>query len=168
MEDLNEEELKILLAVERMNNSECDFPTLVRTLNLTETKTEYYLYKLSFDRNYLYWIGSVHPDVPDRYRLTRKGRKFLVQGSYVWDIRETQEIADTWPRTIDDSASRKEWGWNPDFDLESMTVDMLETIKKRFERGELWKFNDLIGKVNIHKNSEYSYIWKVKIISEMD
>jgi len=47
-----------------------------------------------------------------------------------------QDIADTWPRTIDDSIARAEWGWKPDFDLGSMTVDMLEKLKVRHERGE--------------------------------
>jgi len=47
-----------------------------------------------------------------------------------------QEIADTWPRTIDDSIAKAEWGWEPDFDLESMTVDMLDKLRVRHERGE--------------------------------
>jgi len=47
-----------------------------------------------------------------------------------------QDIADTWPRTIDDSIARAEWGWKPDFDLGSMTVDMLEKLRVRHERGE--------------------------------
>ena len=28
-----------------------------------------------------------------------------------------QQIADSWPRTIDDSAAREEWGWSPQYDL---------------------------------------------------
>ena len=37
-------------------------------------------------------------------------------------------IADTWPNKMDDSAARKEWGWNPKYELEEMTKDMLEKI----------------------------------------
>jgi nucleoside-diphosphate-sugar epimerase len=48
-----------------------------------------------------------------------------------------QAIADTWPKTIDDSAARKEWGWKPDYDLEVMTKDMLEKLGKRHEEGNL-------------------------------
>jgi nucleoside-diphosphate-sugar epimerase len=48
-----------------------------------------------------------------------------------------QEIADTWPKTVDDSFARKEWGWKPDYDLASMTEDMLETLKVRYEKGNL-------------------------------
>ena len=42
-----------------------------------------------------------------------------------------QAIADSWPNCMDDSCARKEWGWNPKYDLDKMTVDMLETLKKK-------------------------------------
>jgi nucleoside-diphosphate-sugar epimerase len=56
--------------------------------------------------------------------------------SYSPDYR--QEIADSWPESIDDTAAREEWGWNPGFDIESMTKDMLEKLKKRHEEGKLY------------------------------
>ena len=39
-----------------------------------------------------------------------------------------QAIADSWPNSLDDSAARKEWGWDPKYDLASMTKDMLEKL----------------------------------------
>jgi nucleoside-diphosphate-sugar epimerase len=48
-----------------------------------------------------------------------------------------QAIADTWPKTIDDSAARKEWGWKQDYDLAFMTKDMLEKLGKRHKEGNL-------------------------------
>jgi len=42
-----------------------------------------------------------------------------------------QAIADSWPKTIDDSLAREEWGWNPEYDLESMTKDMIDILSKR-------------------------------------
>jgi len=42
-----------------------------------------------------------------------------------------QAIADSWPRTIDDAPARTEWGWHPQFDLASMTVDMLKKLAPR-------------------------------------
>jgi len=42
-----------------------------------------------------------------------------------------QAIADTWPTGVDDSAAREEWGWEPEWDLDSMTADMLEKLRKR-------------------------------------
>ena len=49
--------------------------------------------------------------------------------SYEPDFR--QGIADTWPASIDDSAARDEWGWSPDWSLESMTEDMIEKLRTR-------------------------------------
>lgn len=48
-----------------------------------------------------------------------------------------QAIADSWPRTIDDTAARGEWGWRPSFDLSSMTVAMLARLAERKREGTL-------------------------------
>jgi nucleoside-diphosphate-sugar epimerase len=50
--------------------------------------------------------------------------------SYEPDFR--QAIADSWPSSIDDRAAREEWGWQPAWDLPSMTADMLERLSARF------------------------------------
>ena len=42
-----------------------------------------------------------------------------------------QEIADSWPKSIDDSLAREEWNWDPSYDLASMTKDMIEKLSKR-------------------------------------
>ncbi|HOI00003.1 MAG TPA: NAD-dependent epimerase/dehydratase family protein [Bacteroidales bacterium] len=44
-----------------------------------------------------------------------------------------QKIADSWPQSVDDSAARAEWGWNPSFDLDSMTRDMLEKLSHKLK-----------------------------------
>ena len=46
-----------------------------------------------------------------------------------------QEIANSWPDSVDDSAAREEWGWSPEYDLDAMTKDMLEAIGKKHEQG---------------------------------
>jgi nucleoside-diphosphate-sugar epimerase len=48
-----------------------------------------------------------------------------------------QAIADSWPRSIDDSAAREEWGWSPDYDLAAMTEDMLKVLTARRDAGSL-------------------------------
>jgi nucleoside-diphosphate-sugar epimerase len=48
-----------------------------------------------------------------------------------------QAIADSWPMSIDDSAAREEWNWKPDFDLPTMTGDMLAALSKRHAEGRL-------------------------------
>jgi nucleoside-diphosphate-sugar epimerase len=40
-----------------------------------------------------------------------------------------QAIAESWPDCMDDKCAREEWGWKPTYNLENMTVDMLEKLK---------------------------------------
>ena len=47
--------------------------------------------------------------------------------SYQPDFR--QEIASSWPRSIDDSMAKKDWGWSAEYDLERTTAIMLEKLK---------------------------------------
>lgn len=46
-------------------------------------------------------------------------------------------IADGWPNHMDDSAARQEWGWDPKWDLDAMTDDMLSKLTHRMEKGLL-------------------------------
>jgi nucleoside-diphosphate-sugar epimerase len=47
--------------------------------------------------------------------------------TYKPDIR--QQYADSWPKSIDDTPARNDWGWMPKFDLAAMTEDMLQHIQ---------------------------------------
>jgi nucleoside-diphosphate-sugar epimerase len=47
-----------------------------------------------------------------------------------------QGIADSWPRSVDDSAAREEWGWRPDYDLGRMTREMLQMLGRKLRRGD--------------------------------
>lgn len=47
--------------------------------------------------------------------------------SYNPDFR--QKIADSWPASIDDSSARVDWGWHHQFELDSITHEMLENVK---------------------------------------
>ncbi len=69
--------------------------------------------------------------------LAAEIKKHIPEFTVVYKPDYRQEIADTWPKTIDDSYARKEWGWKPDYDLASMTEDMLEKLRVRYDEGNL-------------------------------
>ena len=51
--------------------------------------------------------------------------------SYQPDFR--QVIADSWPRSMDDSCARKDWGWQHEFDLKKMTGEILRNLVAALE-----------------------------------
>lgn len=51
--------------------------------------------------------------------------------SYAPDFR--QQIADSWPHSLDDSNARRDWGWNPEYGLDRITRDMIEKLRKRLK-----------------------------------
>jgi len=57
--------------------------------------------------------------------IQRHSPEFTIQ--YKPDYR--QQIADSWPQSIDDSVANKDWGWKPQYDLDKMTDDMFLNLK---------------------------------------
>jgi len=45
-----------------------------------------------------------------------------------------QDIAATWTESIDDSAARADWGWEPQYDLDAMTRDMISHLRPKYDR----------------------------------
>ena len=43
-----------------------------------------------------------------------------------------QQIADSWPNSIDDSIAKKDWNWQPQFDLKAMTEIIVNNLPKYF------------------------------------
>ncbi|ADG91363.1 NAD-dependent epimerase/dehydratase family protein [Thermosphaera aggregans] len=64
-------------------------------------------------------------------------RKYIpeFQVEYVPDFR--QKIADSWPKSLDDTVARKEWGWSPDWSFEAMVKDMLVKLAHRLGKTEV-------------------------------
>jgi len=77
-------------------------------------RTSYNLGALSFTPEDL--ARSITSELPD----------FKI--SYVPDSR--QEIAESWPHSIDDSQARKDWGWEHRYDLEKLTREMLRNLRE--------------------------------------
>ncbi len=66
----------------------------------------------------------------DPEMLATSIRKFIPEFELNYDVDPIrQEIADSWPNSLDDSSAREEWDWSPEYDLNSMTKDMLEKLR---------------------------------------
>jgi len=79
-------------------------------------------------------------------QITKHIPEFRV--SYSPDMR--QAIADSWPRSIDDSPARRDWGWKEEYDMPSMVADMLARLRRRLSAGEK-TFNSTAGSVHRYR-----------------
>ena len=57
-------------------------------------------------------------------------KKHIPNFSITYKPDSRQQIANSWPKSIDSSEANKDWGWKPEYDLMSMTNDMLKNLKK--------------------------------------
>ena len=66
-------------------------------------------------------------------QLSREIKKYIPKFciSYRTDFR--QEIADSWPSSINDSDARNDWGWAPEYDLEKMAKDMVYNLQNQYK-----------------------------------
>jgi nucleoside-diphosphate-sugar epimerase len=61
--------------------------------------------------------------------LASEIKKHLPDFSITYQPDFRQQIADSWPKSIDDSEARSQWGWSNKYDLEKMTSDMIKNLK---------------------------------------
>lgn len=92
------------------------------TIELMEADVD----KLSFHSDYNLAAISFSPK-----ELAEEIKKHIPEFEITYEPDYRQEIADSWPRSIDDSAARKDWNWNHKYDLELMTKTMIERLKRK-------------------------------------
>ena len=63
-------------------------------------------------------------------QIAEEIRKSIPGFKISYDPDYHQAIADSWPQSIDDSSARNDWGWKPEYDLSSMTKDMLMHLRE--------------------------------------
>lgn len=56
-------------------------------------------------------------------------RKFLPDFTLSYDLDHRNEIASHWPASVDDSAARADWGWQPEYDIDRMSEDMIAHLR---------------------------------------
>lgn len=68
----------------------------------------------------------------DPEKIAAEIRKHIPEFELTYDVDKVkQEIANSWPNSLDDSCAREEWGWKPDYTLETMTIDMLDKLSEK-------------------------------------
>jgi nucleoside-diphosphate-sugar epimerase len=65
--------------------------------------------------------------------ITESIQKHIPDFTITYKPDSRQQIADSWPQSINDSAAREDWNWKPQYGLDEMTADMLENLKKMQE-----------------------------------
>jgi threonine 3-dehydrogenase len=60
-------------------------------------------------------------------------QKIIPEFKIVYKPDFRQEIADSWPKEIDDSTARKDWGWRPAYSLDKMTEEMITELRKKYQ-----------------------------------
>lgn len=98
-------------------------PDAVRaTLELMEADAEKIKIRSSYN------IGAMSFSPEEIYHRVKQHYP-LLEIEYQPDFR--QDIADSWPKNIDDTCAREDWGWEQHYDLEKMTEDMILHLKER-------------------------------------
>lgn len=65
--------------------------------------------------------------------LAREIENHFSNFTYEFHPDSRQEIADSWPDSLDDQPAREEWGWEPEYDLSQMTEDMLNHLAAKLD-----------------------------------
>lgn len=92
-------------------------------INIMEADPAKLIHRNSFN------ITSMNFDPEGIYNEIKKHKPDFVMEYKFDEIR--QKIADTWPNWMDDTCAREEWGFNPKFNLECTTIDMLDKLSKK-------------------------------------
>ena len=95
------------------------------TIELMQTPKEKIKTRTSYN------LGSMSLNPSEIYEAIKKQYpSFEIE--YQPDFR--QVIADNWPKSIDDKEARNDWGWEPKFNLKSMTSLMLEKLEEKYNK----------------------------------
>lgn len=95
------------------------------TLELMEAKSE----KLSVHTSYNLAAISFSPK-----EICQAIAKVVPGFSCAYEPDFHQAIADSWPKAIDDSVARTDWGWHHDYDLPKIVQLIIGKLQERFSK----------------------------------
>lgn len=93
------------------------------TVNIMQVPKE----KLSIRSSYNLAAISFAPK-----QIAEEIKKHIPKFKITYNPDYRQAIADSWPKSIDDSFAKKDWGWKPRFDLAKMTQEMIVQLRKKY------------------------------------
>jgi len=68
----------------------------------------------------------------DPEKIAAEIRKHIPEFELTYDVDKVKQgIANSWPNSLDDSCAKEEWGWKPEYTLETMTIDMLDKLSEK-------------------------------------
>jgi nucleoside-diphosphate-sugar epimerase len=92
------------------------------TLELMEAPAEKIRQRTSYNlQGFSFTPGEIYASI----------KKYIPNFVITYAPDHRQAIAEAWPRSIDDSEAREDWGWNPRFTLDEMTKDMIKNLRKQ-------------------------------------
>lgn len=75
-----------------------------------------------------YNVGAMSFDVKS---LVEEIRKYYPNFEVEYKPDHRQSIADSWPDDVDDSVARRDWGWQPEYDMPKMVKDMIDKLRAK-------------------------------------
>jgi nucleoside-diphosphate-sugar epimerase len=100
-------------------------PDAIKALLMLESAPANELTQLSYN------VTSFSPTAAEIQRFVLKA---FPNAQITYSVHpQRQTIVDSWPADVDDSPARKDWGWQPDFDMEKSFNDyLIPAIRKRY------------------------------------
>lgn len=94
------------------------------TLNIMSAPVENIKVRSSYN------LGAISFDPEE---ITKSIKKQLPDFSISYEPDFRQDIAESWPQSIDDQVAREDWGWKHEFDLDAITKDMLKNLSSKYQ-----------------------------------
>ena len=70
-------------------------------------------------------------------QLEKEIKKYFEDFKIIYKPDERDQLAKGWPESINDDCARKDWGWQPNFNLSQMVSDIILNLTNRYKKGKI-------------------------------